>query len=416
MPLVFEVIGGKIQHMADYQPSKKILQKYAQVLVNFALNSGAGIKPGEVVMIAVPDVAKPLALEIQNAVLKARAHPLMRLLPTGFAKDFFSLAADEQIKFFPGKYLQAQVDLIDHRIQVIAEVDPFELKKINPQKILMSRISSKPYQDWLQAKEVAGRHTWTLALWGTPAKAKLVGLSLENYWQQIISACFLDQADPVKAWQKVFSLQAKILGKINALKIQQVHLKGSDVDLVIRLGADRIWQGGTGRNIPSFEIFTSPDWRGTEGWIKFNQPLYRYGNLVKGVRLEFKGGKIVRASAQTGNSLLQQMVKTQNADKLGEFSLTDQRLSRITHVMAETLFDENIGGPFGNTHVAIGMAYKDCYRGDGRKLSPGDWAKRGFNDSAEHTDIISTTDRTATATLVGGQKQVIYRQGKFTLA
>ena len=110
------------------------------------------------------------------------------------------------------------------------------------------------------------------------------------------------------------------------------------------------------------------------------------------------------------------MVKTKNADKLGEFSLTDTRMSRITHIMAETLFDENIGGAFGNTHVAIGMAYKDCYKGQAAKLTEADWVKRGYNDSAEHTDMISTSDRTVTAILAGGKKMIIYRKGRFTLA
>lgn len=402
--------------MSDYQPSKKILQKYAQVLVNFALNSGKGVKPGEVVLCQVPDAAKPLALELQNAILKAGAQPIMRLLPTGFSRDFYTLASDAQIKFFPAKYLKAQADLIDHRIAVIAEVDPFELKNIDPKKPLLSRQSLKPYQDWLVTKELKGKHTWTIALWATPAKARLVSLSLKAYWQQIIRACFLDQTDPIKQWQKVFVLQEKILRKINTLNIQSVHIKGKDVDLRLKLGSDRLWQGGTGRNIPSFEIFTSPDWRGTEGWIKFNQPLYRYGNIVSGIRLRFKAGKIIKASAKTGNKLLQQMIKTTNADKLGEFSLTDKRMSRITHVMAETLFDENIGGPFGNTHVAIGMAYKDCYKGKAAKLTQKDWQAKGYNDSAEHTDMISTSDRTVTATLENGKTKIIYQRGRFTLA
>lgn len=402
--------------MADYQPSKQILQKYADVLVNFALNSGQGINKGEVVMVMVPDVAKPLARELQNTILVAGGQPLMRLSPTGFTKDFYTLASDEQIKFFPKKYLKAQAELIDHRIHIIADTDPFELKNIDPKKPLLSLQSIKPYRDWLQAKEVAGQHTWTIGLWATPAKAKQVGLSLKAYWQQIIQACFLNEADPIAKWREVFKLQAKILAKINALKIARLAVKGPDVDLRLALGASRIWQGGTGRNIPSFEIFTSPDWRGTEGWIKFNQPLYRYGNKVTGIRLEFKSGRVVKSSAKSGQRLLRQMLKTKNADKLGEFSLTDSRMSRITHVMAETLFDENIGGRFGNTHVAVGTSYKDCYRGDQTKVTPAEWIKLGFNDSAEHTDIISTSDRTVTAELVSGQKLVLYQNGRFTLA
>lgn len=414
--LVFNFISGKICNMADYQPGKKILQKYAEVLINFALNSGRGVKPGEVVMVAVPDAAKPLARELQNTILTAGAHPILRLLPTEFAKDFYTLASDDQIKFFPARYLKAQADLIDHRIQIIADTDPFELKDVDPKKPLLSRQSLKPYQDWLTAKELKGRHTWTIGLWATPAKAKLAGLSLTAYWRQIIRACFLDKDEPLKEWRRVFQLQGEILKKINGLNIETVWIKGRDVDLRLKIGSDRLWQGGTGRNIPSFEIFTSPDWRGTEGWIRFNQPLFRYGNKVTGINLWFKGGRIVKASARSGIQLLRQMLKTKNADKLGEFSLTDKRMSRISHVMAETLFDENIGGPSGNTHIAVGMAYKDCYKGKAIKLTAKDWTRRGYNDSAEHTDMISTADRTVTATLAGGRKMVLYHHGRFTLA
>jgi len=398
-----------------FKPSKTILQKYADILVNFALNSGQGVKPGEVVLCLIPDIAKPLALEIQNTLLKAQAQPLIRLLPTEFSKDFYSLANQDQLTFFPRKYLKAQVDLIDHRLAIIADPNPQELKNVDPKKIFASRDAKKPYQDWLINKEVQGQFTWVVALWGTPAKAKLVNLTHQQYWQQIIKACFLDKADPISHWKKITQLQKSILKKINLLKIKSVHLAGKDMDLTISIGSDRLWQGGSGRNIPSFEIFTSPDWRGTDGWIKFNQPLYRYGNIIKDIRLRFEKGLITKASARTGGSLLQQMLKSPNADKLGEFSLTDKRLSRITHIMAETLFDENIGGPYGNCHVAIGSAYKDCYRGKAQTLTKKDWQAKGFNDSPEHTDMMTTTDRTVTATLANGKTKVIYQKGQFTL-
>jgi aminopeptidase len=264
-------------------------------------------------------------------------------------------------------------------------------------------------------KEVDGKFTWTLALWGVPAKAKEVGLSLEEYWDQIIKACFLDQSDPVAEWKKLFAFQVEIKEKLNALEIDWLDIKGPDVDLRVQLGKDRIWQGGSGRNIPSFEFFTSPNWRGTSGWIKFNQPLYRYGNVLRDISLKFENGRVVEAHARVGNKLLQEMLKTPNADKIGEYSLTDKRMSRITHVMAETLFDENIGGPFGNTHLAIGMAYKDCFRGEAKNLTKAEWEELGYNDSPEHTDIISTTDRTVTATLTDGSQKVIYKDGMFVI-
>jgi len=400
--------------MTDYQPSQKILQNYAEVLINCALNSGKGIKRGEVVRIMVPDLAKPLARELQNTVLKAGGHPMLQLIPTQFDKDFFTLANDDQLTFFPQPYLKERVNLIDHQVFIIADPNPFELKDIDPQKFIKSRDAKKAYRDWLDDKESKNKFTWTIGLWGVPAKAEIVGLSLKEYWQQIIKACFLDKEDPIAEWKRIFEMQTSIKKSLNAMSIEWLDIKGPDIDLKVKIGADRIWNGGSGRNIPSFEFFTSPDWRGTEGWVKFNQPLYRYGNVISDIFLEFKDGLVVKAKAKTGNKFLQEMLKSPNADKIGEYSLTDKRMSRITHVMAETLFDENIGGPYGNTHLAVGRAYKDCYRGDPSGVSKKEWEKMGFNDSAEHTDIVSTTDRTVTATMTNGSKKVIYKKGKFT--
>lgn len=398
-----------------YLPSKNVLKKYADVLVNFALNSGKGIKEGEVVQCIVPDVAKDLALELRNAILKSGGFPMLRLLPTGFDRDFYNIANEDQLKFFPKKYLRERVRLIDHSIGIIADPDPLELSEVDPKKIILARDSNKDYRDWLNEKEHREEYTWTLAMWGVEAKAEEVGLSLKDYWQQIITACFLDEADPVAKWRETTEMKKDIKRKLNSLKTDYLIVKGPDIDMKVKLGDKRIWKGGSGRNIPSFELFTSPDWRGVEGWVKFNQPLYRYGQIIRNISLEIKKGLVVKAHAETGDRFLQEMFKSKNADKIGEYSLTDKRMSRITHVMAETLFDENIGGPFGNTHMAIGMAYKDCYDGDPSKVSKKEWKKLGYNDSAEHTDMISTTDRVVTAVLPDGTEKIIYKDGMFVL-
>ena len=109
------------------------------------------------------------------------------------------------------------------------------------------------------------------------------------------------------------------------------------------------------------------------------------------------------------------MLAVENADKIGEFSLTDKRLSRIDKFMAETLFDENISGPWGNTHIALGSAYHDSLDGNPAEISKAQWKKLGFNDSVIHTDIISATRRTVTAYLSDKSEKIIYRDGEFTL-
>jgi aminopeptidase len=398
-----------------YVPSKKILQKYADVLVNFALNSGHGIKKGQVVFLQVQESAKPLLVELRLAVLKSGGNPIINYIPDGMSRDFYENASEAQIKFFPEKYLKGKVLEMDHVISIISETDKYELKGIDPKKIMLSNLSFKPYIDWRNEKENKGKLTWTLGLYGTPAMAKEAKMSLKDYWSQIIKGCYLDSPNPIKKWQEVFSKVEEFRSKLNKFDIRSIRVVAPGTDLIIGIDENRKWLGGSGRNIPSFEIFISPDWRKTNGYVSFSEPLYRYGNLIKGVKLEFKNGVVIKSGAEVGEDIIKEMIKTENADKIGEFSLTDNRFSKITKFMGETLFDENTGGKYGNTHIALGSAYKDSYPKDSSKVKKEDWNKMGYNDSVIHTDIVSTTNREVIATLKGGQEIVIYKNGRFNL-
>lgn len=396
-----------------YTPSDAILEKYAKVLIDFALGSGKGIKPQETVFLQVPECAKPILYHLRRAVLKSGGFPIVQYLPDDMARDFFETASDVQLAFFPHKYLKGKVEQMDHALLILAETDKHELEGIDPQKIMISQKAMKPYKQWRDEKENAGNLTWTLGLYGTPAMAKEVDMTLQEYWEQIIAACYLSDPDPIATWQKTAGEVERLKDELNKLEIESLHIQAKDTDLIVKLGKGRKWLGGSGRNIPSFEVFISPDWRDTEGTVYFNEPLYAYGNLVKDVSLEFKHGRVIKASAKKGEAVLLEMLKVENADKIGEYSLTDSRLSRITKFMGETLFDENVGGKYGNTHMALGSAYKDSYTGDPAEVTEQGWKDLGYNESVIHTDIVQTIDRTVTATLPSGEKRVIYNEGKF---
>ncbi len=398
-----------------YQPSEALLDKYADVLINFALNSGEGVKPGEVVQLRVTEAAKPLLVALRRAVLKAGAHPLVFYTPDDFAREFYELANEEQLSFFAEKYYRGTVDQIDHTVAILAETDKQELAGIPSKKIMAAQKAMKPYMDWRRAKESAGDYTWTLAMYGTQAMADEVGLSLEDYWQEIIQACYLDEEQPAEKWKALYAELYATKAKLDALAIDKLHVEADNTDIWVQIGPNRKWLGGSGRNIPSFELFISPDWRGTEGRIQFTEPLYRYGSLIEGAYLEFKDGCVTSATATKGEELLREMIAVENADKIGEFSLTDRRFSRITKFMGETLFDENVGGQWGNTHLAVGSAYRDSFTGDPATVSEEQWAEMGYNNSVVHTDIVATSNRVVTAHLADGTTKVIYCDGEFTL-
>jgi len=411
----------------SYMPSEKILKNYADVLVNFALGGGKGINKGDVVRVSCSESAKPLYIAVCNAIVDSGGHVISNYGPDdehgdkrrniSVSRHFYEHAKPHQLDFFPKKYLKGLVDEMDHSLFILAEKDPHALKGVDGKKIMRRGLALKPFMDWRHEKEWNNKFTWTIALYGTPAMAKEAGLSEKEYWDQIIKACFLDEKNPIAKWKGVYRDIEKYRSRMNKLSpcVDRLHAVGPDMDLWIKLGEKRSWLAGSGRNIPSFEIFTSPDWRGTNGWIKFNQPLYRYSNKITGIELEFKDGLVVKSKAKTNEKLLKEMIATKGANRIGEYSLTDKRHSRITKFMAETLFDENMGGPCGNTHLALGMSYRDTFAGDVSKLTRKQAEALGFNDSSVHTDIISTTRRTVTAHLKSGKTKVIYKDGKFVL-
>ncbi|HEV7330565.1 MAG TPA: aminopeptidase [Flavisolibacter sp.] len=398
-----------------------LLKKYAQVMVHYALNNGNGINKGDTVFLVGQECTRDLFVAIAREVYAAGGNLITNYQPnntqdTSLARLLLQHGTEEQLSFFATPYWKGIVDATDHICFILSEPDIHFLEGIPAARISMMNSARAPYMKMREQKEGEGKLSWSLCLYGTQSMADEAGLSLEDYWEQIIEACYLREDDPVNKWKAVQKEIETIKDKLDALPIERVHIKGEDVDLQIKLGEHRKWLSGGGKNIPSFEIFTSPDWRGTNGTIRFNQPLYYSGKRIAGVSLQFENGIVVKSSATENEDALKEMISQENADKVGEFSLTDKRHSRITKFMANTLFDENMGGAFGNTHVALGNAYKDTFTGDMAKVTDEQWEQMGYNSCPKvHTDIISTTNRTVTATLRDGTKKVIYSNGQFML-
>ena len=391
-------------------------ERYADVMIwaMQAARRNGKFKKYDTVLLRTDTAALPLAEVIYKKLLAARFNVVTRIMvPEGFSKSFYELGDNKQLSFMaPGeKEFQGAINGL---IALHAPQDLTHLKNIDPARIAKNAVARKPIREILDEREQQGLFSWTLCNYPTEELAGRAGLSVKEYSNQIVRACFLNEKDPVKKWKEVTKQINEIGAWLTSLPIDTLRVESEHMDFEVLLGSQRRFIAGGGCNIPSFEIFTSPDWRGTRGVYFADLSSYRSGNYVKGVRLEFKNGRVVKADAEQGADFVRKMVAMdRGAAQIGEFSLTDSRFSKINKFMADILFDENFGGKYGNCHVAIGASYADTFSGPQSKLDKKMKEKLGFNDSSLHWDLINTENKRVTARLKDGSTQVVYEKGEF---
>lgn len=396
--------------------TQKQLDNYADVMVwamEYARRGGK-FKKYDNVLVRAEIGALPLVEAVYERLLDKKYNATVRFMaPGNLQRALYTKADDKQLAYIPAGEIDFQ-GALNGLIALRAPEDLTALKTVNPARIGKAAVARKPIKDLLDRTEQDGKFSWTLCNFPTQELADKAGLSLKEYANQIVKACFLNEKDPVAKWKEVMKQIGEIGKWLSGLKIERLQVESAHMDFEVLLGEKRQFISGSGCNIPSFEIFTSPDWRGTRGVYFADLSSYRSGNYVKGMRLEFKNGRAVKATAEKGQDFLRKMLAMdRGAAQIGEFSLTDRRFSKIDKFMADILFDENFGGKYGNCHVAIGSSYADTFTGDIRKLDKKLKEKLGYNESALHWDLINTEDKTVHATLKNGKKILIYEKGQF---
>ena len=395
--------------------TEKQLERYAEVLWwGLTTARSSRFKRDDIILIRYHRPAIQLAETLYGRLLAAGYHPIQRMSPTTrMERQFYQLSSNRQLAFLPPgeKELMSQ---LNGSIFLYAPESITHLQDIDPDKIGKAAVTQKSLRDILNRREVKGSFSWTLCMFPTAELAAQADLSLEDYTRQVIKACFLNKSAPVVEWRRVHKKAQAIKKWLNALDVEYFHVESENIDLEVTPGKKRQWVGISGRNIPSFEIFLSPDWRGVRGKYYADQPSYRSGNRVEGIRLEFKNGRAIKVTADRGASFIQKQLKIdKGAAQLGEFSLTDKRFSRIDRFMANTLYDENFGGKNGNCHIALGSSYANTYAGDGQKLTVARKRDLGFNESALHWDLVNTEKKRVSAHLKTGRIISIYENGRF---
>ena len=330
------------------------VQEMAQVLVRYSVS----VKPGDLVSIRGTTLAEPLALALLEQTLKAGGHPRVRLLPaetsdvTGVSEVMLKNASDEQLSFISDLDRQ-EVEQIDVSIRILSTSNTRALTNIDPAKPALLSQARKPLQERFLERAAKGQLRWTLTAFPTLAYAQEAEMSLSEYEDFFYRACLLHNNDPVAVWKKLAEQQQRVADYLDNCK--ELHIKAPDTD--IRFGIEgRKWINCLGdKNFPDGEVFTAPLEDSVEGHIRYSFPATREGRHIDDIRLTFKAGKAVEATAAKNQDFLITMLdQDKGARLLGELSLgTNYEVQKFTRNL---LFDEKIGG---TCHLALGKGYPE---------------------------------------------------------
>jgi aminopeptidase len=243
-----------------------------------------------------------------------------------------------------------------------------------------------------------GAVAWTVAAAPNPGWAEQVfgEPDVERLWEAVSIAFRLDEPDVVGAWRAHHARLTARAAAVTALRLDAVRYHGEGTDLTVGMIPDAIWTGGgltttggvaTMPNLPTEEVFTSPDRTRADGRIRLTRPLVmpRSGAFVDGLEAEFDGGRIVSVTASQGVDAVRAELDTDDgARSLGEVALVDRdsRVRAAGVIFHDTLYDENAG-----SHVAWGQSFPYAVDG-GLQRSSEDLFELGLNRSVVHTDVV----------------------------
>ena len=359
-------------------------------LANLLVNYSVEVQPNDWVLIRASNLAEPLVNEVIRFVLKAGGNYNLQLSNDSFTETFMKEASDEQLK-----WISPLENLIFNEIDVLISIRAVEntraMTGIDPDKERVQSLARRELFETYMRRSAEGSLRWVGTQYPCQAYAQDADMSLREYEDFVYGATFADLDDPIAAWQAVHDEQQKIIDWLRGKKI--VTIKSPNADLTLSI-EDRIFINSDGKkNMPSGEIFTGPVEDSANGWVNFTYPAIRGGREVEGVRLEFKDGKVINATAEKNEAyLINQLDSDGGACYLGEFAIgTNFGIKKFTKSI---LYDEKIGGSF---HMAVGAGYPET---------------GSVNKSAIHWDFICDVQEDSEIHVDG---ELLYKDGAFQI-
>jgi aminopeptidase len=362
------------------------LARYANLIVRV----GANVQPGQIVDLR-GDVEHR---EVMRAVARASYEAGASFVDVTYRdphvrRALIEHAEESVLSWSPPWLLERTRQMGDERAAIIAltgDAEPDLLSDLPGDRVGKARMKDIAEENSRQINERLNNWTvvgvpndgWATQMFGEP--------DLERLWGLVGYCVRLDDEDPVEAWRDHVKTLEQRAAALNALQLDAVRFTGPGTDLTVGLLPESRWQGVESHtaegipyvaNMPTEEVFTTPDARRTEGHVRSTRPLALYGRIVRGLEVRFEAGRIVEVRAQEGADVIEGELSTdERAPFLGEVSLVDgtSRVGQTGVTFFDTLFDENV-----TCHIAYGGAYAEAVEGE-----PGE----GVNVSTVHTDFM----------------------------
>jgi aminopeptidase len=370
------------------------LDRYAELAVRI----GANVAEDQLVDVWGLVQHAPLLRAVTRAAYEARARYVdVHYVDQHVRRAMIELGGDDILTWTPPWLLErARAMGREHAAAIVVTGDPEPelLSDLDGERVGRARMRELSEENLRQTNERLVNWTivafpnegWAGTVFGEP--------NVERLWDQVAFAVRLDEPDPVSAWREHMDRLTARADRLNELRLDAVRFRGPGSELTVGLLPESRWGAARfetcwGRehipNMPTEEVYTSPDFRRTEGVVRSTRPLALAGTIVRDLEIRFEGGRAVDVRASSGADVVRAQLQTdEGACFLGEIALVDggSRVGQTGLTFFDTLFDEN-----ATCHIAYGDAILSAVHG-AEGLSPDELRARGINHSAVHTDFM----------------------------
>jgi aminopeptidase len=412
----------------DNRKYTKNLEAYAHLVIA----SGCNLKPGqELYLSASVDCVEFARLLTAKAYEQGAKHVTVNISDEKIGRLHYDHCPVEQFETFPAWAALRQNSMAREgaAILMVESSDPLMMTGIDPAKpVAGARAAHKACKEYYDSVD-QGRTVWCIVGAAAPAWAAHVFPNLPvdeavaKLWDAIFTTVRVNTPDPVAAWEAHRASFDERKAWLNAQHFDALRYRNAlGTNLTIGLNPAGIWQGGGDvtvdgtaffPNMPTEEIFTTPNYRQVDGVACSSMPLIFNGSLIEDFKLTFEKGRVTSCTAQAGQEVLESILGAdEHAAYLGEVALVpfDSPIRQAGILFYSTLFDEN-----ASCHLAVGQGFPDCLEG-GQQMNEDKLRAAGVNQSAIHVDfMIGTPDLSITGITATGNEVSLFTNGNWAL-